>query len=123
MKFKRFIQEVEGSTEPTEVTIDNGTMSATTEPPAPVESIHMDVALFIRVMEYAHEDAKTDQEIHQMTERAAAMSRDRVLTMADYDALVAELRQSPDDPNAEQPKEYDTMKTSPAFDSDKPTVA
>ena len=125
MKFKKFIRNEEVSSsdvgeQPTEVTIDNG--AVTKEPTtAPIESIRMDVELFIRVMEYAHEDAKTDQEIHQLTERAASMSRDRILTMEDYEALVAELRQSPDDPNAAPPKQYATMKTDPAYDSDKPT--
>ena len=123
MKFKKFIQTEEVSSadvgeQPLEVTIDNGTAE---KAPVPVESIRMDIELFIRVMEYAHEDAKTDQEIHQLTERAAAMSRDRILTMEDYESLVAELRQSPDNPNATPPKEYATMKTDPAFDSDKPT--
>ena len=65
-----------------------------------VEAIRMDVELFIRVLEYAHEDAKTDQELHQLTERVESQSRNRVLTMKDYDSLVEGLRQTPDDPNA-----------------------
>lgn len=65
-----------------------------------VEAIKMDIELFIRIMEYAREDAKTDQELHQLTERVESQSRNRVLTMKDYDSLVEGLRQTPDDPNA-----------------------
>lgn len=103
MKFKKFIGEME-------VDLSNGEVSqaapATTEPtvaPNPPDVIKMDVPLFIRTLEYARENAQTDQELHQLTERAAAMSRDRVLTMEDYESLVAELRRQPDDPNAAPP--------------------
>jgi len=122
MKFKKFITNEEVSSSdvgepPQEVTIN-------TAPPAaeqPTDCIRMDVPLFIRVLEYAHENAKTDQELHELTERAVSMGKERTLTMEDYEALVAELRREPDDPNAAPPPEYQTMKTSPAFDSDKPT--
>jgi hypothetical protein len=116
MKFKRFINNEAVSNEPLEVTIGN----LAPEQKA-VEAIQMDVELFIRVLEYAHENAKTDQELHELTERAAAKSRDKILTMEDYEGLVAELRREPDDPNEASPKEYKTLKTDPAFDSDKPT--
>jgi hypothetical protein len=59
--------------------------------------------------------------MHELTERATNMSKERTLTMEDYETLVAELRREPDDPNAAPPKEYQTMKTDPAIDSDKPT--
>lgn len=99
MKFKKFINEME-------VDLSNGEMTQAAPAPAPEEApnppdvIKMDVPLFIRTLEYAKENAKTDQELHQLTERAAAMSRDRCLTMEDYEALVAELRRQPDDPNS-----------------------
>ena len=117
MKLKRFIENDEVSNNgepPTEITISNG--EATT--PAPVESIHMNIELFIRVMEYAHENAKTDQELHELTERAAALSRTKLLTMEDYESLVQDLRRSPDDPNAES---YPASKLDPASDAGKPT--
>lgn len=123
MKFKKYIQTEEVSSSdvgepPTEISIS--TAPADT-PETSSDCIRMDVPLFIRVLEYAHENAKTDQEMHELTERAVSMSRDRTLTMEDYEALVASLRRDPDDPNAAPPKEYQTMKTSPAFDSDRPT--
>ena len=98
MKFKKFINEME-------VNLTNGKVtqaapaSVPAEQPNPPDVIKMDVPLFIRTLEYAKENAKTDQELHQLTERAVTMSRDHVLTMEDYESLVAELRRQPDDPN------------------------
>ena len=118
MKFKRFMSNEDVSSNgepPTEITISNGEATS----PAPIESIQMDIELFIRVMEYSREDAKTDQELHELTERAAALSRNKVLTMEDYESLVKELRREPDDPNAE-PK-YNTSKLDPSTDAGKPT--
>lgn len=120
MKFKKFINEME-------VDLANGAVtksapaSAPADQPNPPDIIKMDVPLFIRVLEYAKENAKTDQELHQMTERAATMCRDRHLTMEDYEYLVSALRREPDDPNAAPPKEYATLKKDPASDSDLPT--
>lgn len=79
----------------------------------------MAVPLFIHVLEYAKENAKTDQELHQLTERAAMMSKDRTLTMEDYEALVAELRREPDDPNKEQ---YPASQKDPASEGGLPVV-
>ena len=118
MKFKRFMSNEDVSSNgepPTEITISNGEATS----PAPIESIQMDIELFIRVLEYSREDAKTDQELHELTERAAALSRNKVLTMEDYESLVKELRREPDDPNAE-PK-YNTSKLDPSTDAGKPT--
>lgn len=119
MQFKKFMSEME---------VDLSTGEEVKQSPSPVasvqpqSSIKMDVPLFIRVLEYSREDAKTDQELHQLAERAASMSNDKTLTMEDYEALVAELRQSPDDPNSAPPKEYKTLPTDPASDSDNVTA-
>lgn len=124
MKFKNFIREmdVDLSTAPgADVTASAPVVQAPPAQENPPDVIRMDVPLFIRMMEYAKENAKTDQELHQMTERAAAMSHERSLTMEDYESLVAELRQQPDDPNAAPPSEYATMTKDPASDSDVPT--
>ena len=120
MKFKRFIENEEAvnGEPPTEITISNG-VAEKEKDAAPIESIHMDIELFIKVMEYARENAKTDQELHELTERAAVGSRDKILTMADYEALVQELRRQPDDPNS-APK-YPASKLDPASDAGKPT--
>ena len=56
----------------------------------PSDKITVDVPLFIRLLEYAREDAKTDMDLHKVTENAVALSTTgKTLTMADYDGLVA----------------------------------
>lgn len=55
----------------------------------PTDTITMDVPLFIRMLEYAREDAKTDMDLHDVTEMATSLSADgKTLTMADYDGIV-----------------------------------
>jgi hypothetical protein len=45
--------------------------------------------LFIRLLEYAKEDAKTDVDLHTATENALALSETgKTLTMDDYDTIV-----------------------------------
>jgi hypothetical protein len=57
----------------------------------PEDKITMDVPLFIRMLEYAREDASTDVDLHDVAEKAIGLSgEDKVLTMADYDAIVGE---------------------------------
>lgn len=66
----------------------------------PTDVIHCDVPLFIRMMEFARENAKTDRELHEMTERAVKLcASGKTLTMDDYTALVDNLRKDVDDPN------------------------
>lgn len=49
----------------------------------------LDVPLFIRMLEFAKEDAKTDLDLHNVTENVLLLSKDRkVLTMDDYDSIV-----------------------------------
>jgi len=56
----------------------------------PTDTITVDVPLFIRLLEYAREDAKTDMDLHNVAEKAIAASETgKTLTMADYDSLVA----------------------------------
>jgi membrane protein required for beta-lactamase induction len=46
--------------------------------------------LFIRLLEYAREDAKTDMDLHNVAEKAISLSETgKTLTMAEYDTLVA----------------------------------
>jgi len=57
----------------------------------PSDKITLDVPLFIRLLEYAREDAKTDMDLHNVAEKAIAASETgKTLTMADYDGLVAD---------------------------------
>jgi hypothetical protein len=55
----------------------------------PTDTIKMDVPLFIRMLEYAREDAKTDMDLHDVTETATSLSSGgKTLTMSDYDTIV-----------------------------------
>jgi len=54
----------------------------------PTDKITMDVPLFIRMLEYAREDAKTDIDLHDVTEKALALSTSgATLTMANYESI------------------------------------
>lgn len=55
----------------------------------PTDIIKVDIPLFIRLLEYAREDAKTDMDLHKVTENAIGLSETgKILTMDDYDAIV-----------------------------------
>jgi hypothetical protein len=55
----------------------------------PTDVIKVDVPLFIRLLEFAREDAKTDLDLHVATENILSMSEEgKTLTMDDYDAIV-----------------------------------
>ncbi len=54
----------------------------------PTDTITMDVPLFIRMLEYAREDAKTDMDLHDVAEKALALSTTgATLTMANYESI------------------------------------
>lgn len=51
--------------------------------------IVMDVPLFIRMLEYAREDAETDMDLHDVTERAIEATKLRgILSMEDYQDII-----------------------------------
>jgi len=55
----------------------------------PTDKLTLDIPLFIRLLEYAKEDAKTDVDLHKATENALALSETgKTLTIADYDTIV-----------------------------------
>ena len=55
----------------------------------PIDAISMDVPLFIRMLEFAREDASTDMDLHDVAEKAIAMSAEgKVLSMDNYEDLV-----------------------------------
>jgi len=55
----------------------------------PKDTITVDVPLFIRLLEYAKEDAETDMDLHQVAENITQLSQDgEVLTMDNYDEIV-----------------------------------
>lgn len=54
--------------------------------------VAMDIELFIRALEWAREEAKSDVEVHRFAERAEALSQSgRELSMDDYDELVGSI--------------------------------
>ena len=55
----------------------------------PIDSITMDVPLFIRMLEFAREDASTDMDLHDVAEKATALSAEgEILSMDNYEDLV-----------------------------------
>ena len=57
----------------------------------PTDIIAMDVPLFIRMLEYAREDAEQDVDLHKVTERAIEAVKLRgLLSMEDYQDIVGE---------------------------------
>lgn len=56
----------------------------------PKDKVTLDIPLLIRLLEYAREDAKTDMDLHDLTEKLIAMGSEggRTLSMKDYDQLV-----------------------------------
>ena len=57
----------------------------------PKDTITLDVPLFIRLLEYAREDAKTDMDLHNVAERAINLSTEgECLGMQNYDSLVGQ---------------------------------
>lgn len=55
----------------------------------PTDKVTLDVPLFIRLLEYAREDAKTDIDLHDVTEKVIALSKSgKTLTMKDYGRVV-----------------------------------
>ena len=54
----------------------------------PIDKITMDVPLFIRMLEYAKEDAKTDMDLHTVTEKAVELTKKYgKLTMKSYSKI------------------------------------
>jgi len=53
------------------------------------DTITLDVPLFIRLLEYAREDAQSDMDLHSVTENAISLSiPGKTLTMDDYSSIV-----------------------------------
>ena len=54
----------------------------------PVDTIKMDVPLFMRCLEFAREDAQDDMDLHHLVEKAVELSKNgKALTMDSYDEL------------------------------------
>ncbi len=56
----------------------------------PIDIVSMDVPLFIRMLEFAREDASTDMDLHDLAQKAIKMSSEgEPLTMMHYDELIS----------------------------------
>jgi hypothetical protein len=67
----------------------------------PTDKIAVDVPLFIRLLEFAREDAKTDMDLHKVAENILSMSEGgKTLTMDEYDAIVKDSN-SEDNPSVD----------------------
>lgn len=73
--------------------LDTSTPMNSETPPEenPVDTITVDVPLFIRLLEWAKEDANTDMDLHALTEKALSLQTASLgsLTMDHYDELVS----------------------------------
>jgi hypothetical protein len=55
----------------------------------PKDVIKLDVPLFIRLLEYAREDAQTDMDLHDVAENIISLAASgKTLTMDDYSSIV-----------------------------------
>jgi len=55
----------------------------------PRDIITVDVPLFIRLLEYAREDAQTDMDLHDLTENIISLaSSGKTLSMDDYSIII-----------------------------------
>jgi len=51
------------------------------------DTLTIDIPMFIRLMEYAREDAKTDMDLHNVTTNLLKI-KNKIISMADYDQVV-----------------------------------
>jgi len=65
-----------------------GSMNEASEGDA-VDTITMDIPLFLRMLEFAREDASEDMDLHDVTEKANLLTKDRgILSMNDYNEII-----------------------------------
>lgn len=75
----------------------------------PEDKVTLNIPLFLRLMEYAKEDAKTDMDLHDVTEKVTALSEHGdVLTMDHYDQIVSGLSGGQD---SEEPMKESTQES------------
>jgi hypothetical protein len=78
-----------------ELTVLNSPVNEAKEEDA-VDTITMDVPLFIRMLEYSREDAAEDMDLHDVTEKAITLGKERgILQMDDYNEIVGTTESTP----------------------------
>lgn len=74
--------------------------NAFTEEENPQDTVTMDIPLLLRMMEYAREDAKTDMDLHNVTDMLIQLSKDGdTLSMDNYDQIVGNQKLLPEPTN------------------------
>ena len=59
--------------------------------------IKLNVPLFLRLIELVREEVKDDVPLHTLTEIAVRLSNDHVMTMADYENILAYMSRGDED--------------------------
>lgn len=68
-----------------------------------IDTISMDIPLFIRMLEYAREDAAEDVDLHDVTEKANLLCKERgILSMEDYDEIISSTEDKPLDESKQE---------------------
>ena len=77
-----------------------------------VDTITMDIPLFLRMLEYSREDASQDMDLHDVTEKANKLGKERgILSMDDYEEIVGAAEDAPkEELNEVNLKKGDTIK-------------
>ncbi len=70
-----------------------------------MDIVKLDVPTFTRLLELAREDIKQDADIHDIAEKVIGISKERPVTMADYDELVSFMKSQGEPAQEEPPKE------------------
>ena len=63
-----------------------------------VDTVTLDVPLLLRMLEYAKEDAKTDMDLHDVTERMIELAKSGTLSMEHYNDIVGGAVSESNDP-------------------------
>ena len=70
--------------------------------------VHLDVPLFIRLLELAREDVKQDADLHDIAQKVIDLTQDgNAATMGDYNAIVGFMKDQGSQTEAQDPAEYD----------------
>lgn len=77
-----------------------------------MDTVRLDVPLFIRLLELAREDVKQDADLHDVAQKVIELTQDdKVATMADYDAIVGFMKdQGSSEPQEQNNDELDRIK-------------
>lgn len=68
--------------------IHTGPILYTSSEDANMDAVKLTLPIFIRLLEYAKEDAKTDMDLHFVAEYVARHGEEKPLTMKDYTKII-----------------------------------